>query len=452
MMRNHYRTYLPYVLSILKLSVPLIIGQLGFVLMGVADTVMVGHVSADALAAAGVSNAVFFLIMVICIGTGTVISPMIAKSNSAGEPDEIKLIYNNGLLVHLILGVVLTAIVALLAYNFHWFKQPPGVEKLSIEYTLILSLTSLPFALFFFLKQISDGLSKTTWSMAVTVAGLLMNVLLNWVLIYGKWGFPALGLNGAGIATLITRVFMAVAMWAVLWYVPEFSALIRRKVSHFYEHNYFVNILKVGLPAGMQYFFEIGAFSGSAFLIGWLGTYQLAAHNVAINLASVTYMIVSGISIAASIKVGDALGQHKWKKVRKTGISAIYCGLSFMTVFAVLFLLFDKQLVALYTNEPEVIRYATGLVIIAGFFQLFDGTQAIGLGILRGVSDVNIPTFVTLLAYWGIGLPLGYYLAFVQNFDVYGIWMALLLGLFMAALLHTLRFLHLTGKRIREKV
>lgn len=447
-MKNHFKTYLPYALSILKLSVPLIIGQLGFVLMGVADTVMVGHVSADALAAAGVSNAVFFLVMVFCIGTGTVISPMVAKSNSGGTPDEIKLIYNNGLLVHWILGLLLTAVVALLAANFHWFRQPPAVEQLSVEYTLILSGTSLPFALFFFLKQISDGLGKTMWSMAVTVGGLLLNILLNWILIYGHWGMPALGLNGAGIATLVTRICMTIAMWAVLWFIPEFSLLIRRKVSRYFDREKFIHVLRVGIPAGFQYFFEIGAFSGSAFLIGWLGTYQLAAHNVAINLASVTYMIVSGISIAASIKVGDALGEHKWKKVRKTGISAIYCGLTFMTVFAVLFLLFDTPLVHLYTNDPQVIHYATGLVIIAGFFQLFDGTQAIGLGILRGVSDVNIPTLVTLLAYWGIGLPLGYYLAFIQGMDVYGIWIALLLGLLFAALMHTLRFLHLTRKHI----
>ena len=446
-LKKKLKQLLPYSKSVLSLSGPLIIGQIGFVLMGATDTIMVGHVSADALAAAGVANAVFFLVMVLSIGIGSVISPMIAQAKSAGNKEEIRKIYTNGWLISVLSGIVLTGMVALLALNFDLFGQKDEVGPQAANFLMLLSLSSLPFSVFFFLKQISDGASEAKYSMVVTIVGLLLNLILCWVLIFGKLSAPAMGLNGAAWATVITRVVMMAMMWAILKYETKFKQLLNFPSKSAFDKIIFLRILKQGVPAGLQYFFEIGAFSGAAIYIGKLGVYQLAAHNVAINLASVTYMIISGVSIAASIKVGDAMGQNKMNKVRKTGIAAILTGLVIMSGFALLFLVLDYPLVRLYTADPNVIHYATGLVMIAGLFQLFDGTQAIGLGILRGASDVKIPTLVTLIAYWGIGVPLGVYLAFHTSYNVYGMWFALLSALLFASIMHTLRFISITRKK-----
>jgi len=276
--------------------------------------------------------------------------------------------------------------------------------------------------------------------MIIAILANLINAFANWVLIYGKLGFPALELDGAGWATFSSRVFMAVA---IMTFVMKNKLFKQYDVSfHFRNINLPIvkKILSLGLPSGTQYFFEVGAFSLAVVMVGWLGTKQLAAHQIAINLASISFMVVLGISVAGSIRVGNAVGMKNITETRRAGFTASFLGASVMFCAGLIFILFRNYLPTLYVGDAVVISYASSLLIIAALFQLSDGVQAVGIGILRGLTDVKIPTAITFIAYWIVGLPVGYLLGFTLELGVQGVWIGLLLGLTTSAILLTLRF------------
>jgi MATE family multidrug resistance protein len=308
-------------------------------------------------------------------------------------------------------------------------------------------MSLLPLFVFVAARQLCDGLSYPTVAMTITVSALFINGFLNYALINGAWGLPQLGLNGSATATLIARCFTATAMLLYLFNSQVFKPyLLRNNLSNLNE--LVVRILKLGLPGGFQFFFEIAAFSLAVVMIGWLGENQLAAHQIAINLASATYMTATGISAAGAIRVGRAFGQKSKRGVFMAGSAAFALGIAFMGVCCVAFLTANHALVSLYiTDNQPVMQIAAGLIIIAGFFQLSDGVQVVALGALRGITDVNIPTIITFVAYWVVALPLSYVLAFTYQMDVTGVWIALSLGLTVSAVLLTWRFYYLVKRR-----
>jgi MATE family multidrug resistance protein len=443
--KSIFRLYRSDVRATLRLSYPIIIGQLGIVLMGVADTVMVGKLGAANLGAAGIANSIFFVIAVIGMGTLSVVAPQVATAKESRDPYQCSRLLRSGLWLGVMMSVVLAAILLLLQHFFEIFRQKPEIDALAKEYLLIISLSMVPLLLFMAAKQFSDGLSYTKAAMNTTVIGLVLNVLLNWLFISGNWGFP----KGAGIATLISRILMAGMM---IGYV-QWSSLLKAHRLPLPAHDRLLpligKLLRLGLPGGFQLFFEVAAFSGAAVVIGWLGKYPLAAHQVAINLASITYMMASGFSAAGAIRVGEAVGLGSRQRVWQAGTVALVLSGLFMAVCCLLFLSASEWLVSLYISDPLVTPIATSLVVIAGFFQLSDGTQVVGLGILRGIADVNVPTLITLFAYWVIGLPVGYLLAFHYDMNVQGIWIGLLIGLTISALLLTVRFYRLSSSADR---
>lgn len=419
---------------------PIIIGQLGTVLMAMADVMMVGKLDAANLAAVGASNAVYFLINIIGIGTLTAVSPLVAKAKGAGSPADAKVYLGKGMVASLLLSVFIITVVAVCTFNFDLFGQQPAVETLSKPYLHVLNIGTLFMLLFYAAKNFSDGIGFTKPSAVITIIGLLLNVLLNWVFIFGKLGVPALGLVGAGIATTLTKLFMAAAM---LWYIFSnhlYSSYLRVAGNPKYN-NHLTEIFKVGLPSGFQYFFEVAAFAGAALIIGTYGELELAAHNIAINLASTTYMAATGISAAGSILVGDAIGRKHKADLIYSGKAALILAVLFMGVCAVLFLLMPGVWVSLYTSDIRVSEMAIYLLMIAGLFQLSDGIQCVGVGILRGLSDTKVPTIITIVAYWVIGIPVGVWLSSAFSLSLYGIWFGLCIGLSFSALLLTYRFL-----------
>jgi MATE family multidrug resistance protein len=268
----------------------------------------------------------------------------------------------------------------------------------------------------------------------------IINAFANWVLIFGEFGFPALGLAGAAWATFLSRVFMVIV---IMIYVMRNEKFKQYDVTfRFRGLNFPVikKLLSLGLPSGFQYFFEVGAFSFAVIMIGWIGANELAAHQIAINLASISFMAVLGISQAASIRVGNAMGEQNIANVRKAGFTGIILGASIMSIAGLTFILLNNFLPTLYINDEVVISIASRLIIIAALFQLSDGTQAVGIGVLRGLTDVKGPTIITFLAYWIISLPIAYLLAFKFNLGVEGVWIGLLIGLTTSAFLLTLRF------------
>lgn len=296
-------------------------------------------------------------------------------------------------------------------------------------------------------KQYAEGLSFTRTAMFITLSANLLNILLNYLLIYGKLGFPALGLNGAGWATFISRVIMAIA---IVIYVSRASWFQQGLKLKQFQKKLVVRMLKLGIPTGFQYVFEVGAFSCAAIMMGWLGAQALAAHQIALNMAAVSYMMVTGIAAASTVRVGNQLGKQDIPNMRRAGFSAFLMGLMLMTASAIIFVVGKYFLPSLYIDEPQVIELAGSLLIVAAFFQLSDGVQAVGLGTLRGMADVKIPTIITLVAYWLVGLPIAYWLAFPMELGAHGIWYGLLLSLTLAAILLFARFHYLSKKLLKS--
>jgi MATE family multidrug resistance protein len=408
--------------------------------MGVADVVMIGKVDASNLAAAAFANSIYFLVSILGIGTLTAVSPLVAKSKGAGHPNECAILFRQGINAAVLLSIFISSVMLFLTFNLDLFGQDAEVTKLTTDYLHILNSGTILMLLFFAIKQFSDGLSITKPSAVITIIALLLNVFLNWILIYGKFGLPALGLNGAGIATTFSRLFMAVSMISYVLWFSLYKPYLKRKDTS--QNNFFlVEIFKVGLPSGFQYAFEVGAFAAAAIIIGWYGKFELAAHQVAINIASVTYMIATGISAGGSIAVGDALGRKHKQDLLKSGRAALIMGTVFMGGCGILFAFANHFIVGLYTNDVRVAQMASNLIWIAALFQLSDGIQCVSLGVLRGIADTKVPTLVTVVAYWIIGIPAGLWMAEYFEIGLYGIWFGLSVGLTFSAIMLTMRFL-----------
>ncbi len=443
--RPLFRLYRSDVLATLKLSYPMMIGQLGVVLMGVIDNVMVGPLGAAALGATGIANSIFLVIGIIGLGTLSVVAPMIATANGSGDKYTCRQLLYSALRIGVGLGIILALVIGILVRYFEIFRQTPEITVLAKDFLLISGISIIPMMVFVAAKQVGDGLMHTRMAMYMTLAGLAMNTLFNWLLIYGHWGLPALGVKGSALSTLIARVGMAVLILVYLFKARVFREYLVSLPGPGQTVDLVNKIIRMGLPSGFQYFFEIAAFSAAIVIVGWLGKYPLAAHEIAISLASVTYMMASGIAAAGSIRVGEAVGMRSRPRVVRAGTVALLLTGGFMAGCCLLFLSANQFLISLYISDPMVTEIATSLLVIAGFFQLSDGVQVVGLGILRGMADVNVPTVITLFAYWIIGLPLGYALAFWAGMDAQGIWIGLLVGLTTSAALLTIRFYRLSA-------
>lgn len=429
--KEHFRRHV-------VLAYPVVIGQLGHIMVVVADTVMVGRIGVVPLAAATFASTFLNLLMLFGIGTSYAITPLVAATDSA-DRKTLMGFFRNGLLLNAVLGTGLV-LVALAVWPFlPFFGQEPEVARQAGPYLVIVAGSLVPLMIFQTCRQFLEGRSDTFRPMMVSIMANVLNIALNYVMIYGKLGFPALGLNGAGYATLISRVIMALVMWLVM-------RRLMLGMGWQFHWPTIRRLLHLGVPSGMQYVFEVGAFAMAAIMVGWISAEALAAHQIALNLAAITYMVAIGISSAATIRIGNQMGQKDLTNLRVAGYTALAMGAFFMGVCGILFVLFRYQLTALYISDPQVQRVAAGLLIIAAAFQISDGLQAVGLGILRGLTDVKVPTLVTFFAYWLVAIPGGYLLGFTFGMGPKGIWYALLVGLSIAAVLHFIRFRGLTNR------
>ena len=426
----------------INLATPIIIGQLGHMMMGVVDSVMVGKIGAAPLAAAAISNGIFIIILILGYGISMAISPLVAKHHGAKEYKKCGVILRQGLIVNTTTALFLFAALFFVSDIIAYLNQPQEIIEQAIKYTKTLAWSMIPVMLFQTYRQYAEGLSIMRPAMVVTLTANIINVFANWVFIFGNLGMPAFGLVGAGIATFSSRVYMAIAL---IWFItsskqfkPFDPTLHYKKI----DWSIMKKILQIGLPSGFQYFFEVSAFAGSSIIIGWMGTNALAAHQIALNLASITYMVALGISAAATVRVSNAVGLKSKEKIRNAGFSALLMAASSMGFFAIIFVTFKTILPSFYIADNAVIQIASTLLIIAAFFQVFDGTQAVGLGILRGIADVKAPTVITFLAYWVVGLPVGYILGFNFDMGVQGVWIGLSIALAISAILLSLRFNH----------
>ena len=445
----NFRLHFPKTFAI---AYPVMLSQLGQVTVGVADTMMVGRLGAVPLAAASLGNSIFFVIMMFGIGISMAITPLVAAADGKGKTKRISRVFQHGFLINSFFGGLLFLLILLATPVLYHLNQPEEVVRLAVPYLGIITLSLIPFMFFQTFKQFTEGLSQTKQAMVITIFCNLINVFLNWVLIYGNLGFPAMGLNGAGLATLISRVAMGGMMY---WYVRGSKRYKPYKLSFGFKKLSFPMIskmLNIGVPTGFQFIFEAGAFSSAAIMMGWIGVDALAAHQIAINLASISYMMASGLSSAAMVRIGNQLGRNDIKTMREIGFAIFGMVCVFMLFFAIVLISFRNFLPMLYIDDASVIGVAAGLLIIAGLFQISDGLQLVSLGALRGMADVKIPTIITLVAYWVIGLPLGYVLAFHLGLGEKGIWYGLFIGLTLTAVLLVYRFDRTSRSLLRKKV
>ncbi|QQS38153.1 MAG: MATE family efflux transporter [Ignavibacteriales bacterium] len=423
-----------------ELAYPVVIGQLGFIMMQVVDSMMVGGLGAVPLAGSSVANSLAILIFIIGLGVSIAVTPLVAISVGAKREEECGTLFRQSLIINMMLSLILCLIVFISSDFLKFLNQPVNVIDYASSYAKIIGLSFIPAMLFQTYKQFIEGFSMMRPAMVITIAANVSNIISNWLLIYGNLGFPKLGLDGAGWATFISRLFMAAML---IMYVRKLSKFSNYDLSlKFKPANISVikKILSLGLPSGFQYFFEVGAFSFAVIMVGWLGAKELAAHQIAINLASISFMGALGISAAGSIRVGNEVGREDIHETRRAGFSAILLSASFMFLCGLIFIILKDELPKLYINDPVVISLASSILLIAALFQLSDGVQAVGIGILRGLTDVKGPTVITFIAYWIVALPVGYLLGFTMEFGVIGIWVGLLIGLSASALMLTLRF------------
>jgi MATE family multidrug resistance protein len=445
-----FSKYKPFYKSNFLLAYPVVISQLGHMLTAVGDTVMVGQLGTIPLAACALGNSILSIFMVSGIGISQGITPLIAQENGKGNKKICGLYLEQGVIISIVCGFTLFALVALIAQHLHILSQPLAVELASKDYLLVIAASIVPLMVFQIFRQFAEGLGYTRQAMYISIGGNALNILFNFILIYGWWGFPAYGLFGAGIGTLVSRIFMAIAMGFFVIKSSLFSDYLSDFKVHLPDWTKIKAITKLGFPIAMQYFFEVGAFSGAAIMVGWIGAKELAAHQIAINLAAFTYMGASGIAAAATIKAGNALGKRDFKELKLSAISSYHLVIGYMLVTAIIFFTCNRLLPELYIRNEEVIAIASQLLILAAIFQLSDGIQVIGAGVLRGLSDVKIPTIITLIAYWIIGLPLGYVLGFTFKMGPQGIWIALSIALTASATLLYFRFRNMMSKLALE--
>jgi len=436
------KNYKPHYADNLKLAIPVVISQLGHVLVQTSDIIIIGHF-AGTLALAGVSlgTSIFSVVLVIGIGISYGSTPLIAQNNGSGNYDECGRLLSNSLYINILSGIILfAAVLGGERYLLDYLHQSPKVLEETKPFLSLLALSVIPMLIFNTFKQFAEGLGFTKQAMLISIWGNILNICLGITFVKGLFGVHPMGIRGVGYSTLIDRCVMAIVMGIYVFRSPRF----KQYLVHFSMRNFnrlrSLKILKIGVPVALQYTFEISAFSGAAVIIGAIGYVQLAAHQVAINLASITYMMSSGLGAAAAIKSGNYFGAKDHHNLRTSALSSYHIVLGFMFLTAVVFTFGNHLLPWIYTSDNSVIVIAAQLLIVAAFFQLFDGGQVVGLGILRGMGDVNIPTLITFISYWVIGLPIGYWLGITLKVGAMGVWYGLTLGLMASAIMLFVRF------------
>ena len=439
-----------YYLSTMALAGPVVISQLGHTLVQTADTMIVGHFAGTiSLAAVSLTHSVFMIVLVIGLGIAYGLTPLIAQENGKSNKEECAKLLSNSFWINVISGIFLFCTVYFGSmFAMQHADQDPDVVREAKPYLLLLSLSILPLMTFNTFKQFAEGLGFTKQAMQVTIWGNVLNVVLAIVLVKGMFGITPMGIRGVGIATLVDRILMMLVM---MLYVLR-SKHFRNYIVHFkffsIQRERILSILKIGTPVAMQYVFEIGAFAGASLIAGKIGALEQASHQVAITLASMTYMMASGIAAAATIKVGNSFGNRKFSRLQKFAKVSYHLVLLFMICTAIIFAVFNQQLPYLISKDNEVIHLAAQLLLVAGLFQLFDGTQVVGLGILRGMGDVNIPTLITFISYWIIGLPAGYIMGIELQWGIKGVWYGLTLGLLSSSILLNIRYRYIALKKL----
>ena len=462
-MTYSFRAYYPYYKRNLKLAFPVMLTQFGAALVGLADSIMVGHYGTTDLAAVSFSNALFFTVMVFAMGALMGITPLVGhvhgrleKLLKEGTTDEeiahkheqITSYLTNGLVFTALMSVFSLLLLAPCIGFLDAFGQEPEVVTCAKPYYILIVLSIVPFLLFTFSKQFLEGLGNTTIAMLITIGCNLLNILLNWILIYGKCGFEPMGAEGAGWASLIARCLMPICFFVAMLCKADWRRYLTSMRRYLITRREVEHLLTIGMPIGLQSFAEAFLFTASFVIIGWISKESLAAHHIANQMADLTFMLALGIGSATTIRVSHQLGKGDLQAVRMASHASVHLCLLMNTIGAAI-MIFGRNIIPyIFTNDPEVIPIASTLLIIAGTLQYADGLQCIGAAMLRGIQDVRVPMRIALFAYIGVALPLGLALTFPMGLGAKGMWIAFVIALAIPAVLFHVRF-HNQMKRLK---
>lgn len=440
-----------------QLAAPVMLGMLGHTFVSFIDNIMVGQLGTAELAAVSLGNSFMFIAMSLGIGFSTAITPLVAEADSEGDFIKGKSSFKHGLFLCTVLGIALFLMVFLAKPLMYLMKQPIEVVELAIPYLNLVAFSLVPLIIFQGFKQFSDGLSLTKFPMYATILSNLVNVLLNYLLIFGKFGFPEMGIVGAAYGTLASRIIMVWYLWFLLKRKEKSKDFVTNIKFFVLDKLMLKKILNLGTPSAMQMLFEVAMFTAAIWLSGLLGKNPQAANQIALNLGSMTFMVAMGLSVACMVRVGNQKGLKKYVDLRRIAFSIFLLGIIIAFGFALMFFALHDYLPRLYVDlddvknfadNSEVVAIASKLMIAAAIFQLNDSVQVVFLGALRGLQDVKIPMFLTFIAYWVIGFPISWFLGKEEAYGSFGIWLGLLAGLTMASILLFLRFNYLSKRLI----
>lgn len=436
--------------ALMRLAAPIVVTQIGVMFMGVVDTLMVGHVSATALAAVALANLYLFGVSTFGLGTLFALDPIIAQALGANDRRGVARGLQRGLLLAVLLTVPTCLMLLLVEPALVLVRQPPEVVPLVRGYILRVMAAVLPFYVFVVLRQTLQAHHRMAPIISTLVAVNLLNGLLNYAWIFGHFGFSALGVLGSAWATLASRWAMAILLLVLGWrhLVPYLTVLAPRV----FDTRALGRMLRLGTPIGAQFLLEWGAFGAVGLLMGWLGVLEVAAHQIALNLASLTFMVPMGIGAASAVLVGHAVGRGDADAIRRSSVAALGVGASFMAAAAVLFLSVPVELAAIYSIDPAVIALTATLLPIAGLFQVFDGLQVVAMGLLRGLGDTRVPVLVSIIAFWCVGMPVSLMLAFGADLGAVGLWWGFVVALAAVAVVLLVRLKSMERRQIRRVV
>jgi MATE family multidrug resistance protein len=443
----------------IKLAYPVILGMLGHTLIGIVDNFMVGNLGSTELAAVSLGNSFIFLALAIGMGFSTAITPLIAEADAEKNDKKIRTTFHHGLLLCTILGVSLFILTVLSKQLMYFMDQPQAVVELAAPYIDWVAFSLIPVVIYQGYKQFADGLSLTKYSMYAIILANVVHVIFNYVLIYGFWIFPKLGVIGAALGTVISRIMMVV----FIHYLMKHNAIMKQYFKNFtfkeIKKSILRKIINLGIPSAMQMLFEVTLFTAAIWLSGTLGKNSQAANQIALILASSTFMVAMGMSVTAMIRVSHSRGMNDYKNLIIVARSIFLLAVMLEAFFAFIFVVFHNYLPHLFLNmsdpaqaidNKEIILVTSKLLLIAAIFQISDGIQVVVLGALRGLQDVKIPMYITFVAYWVIGFPISFYLGKYTDLKAVGVWIGLLAGLTAAALFLYIRFARLTRKLVLE--
>ena len=443
----------------IKLAYPVILGMLGHTLIGIVDNIMVGKLGSTELAAVSLGNSFIFIAMSIGIGFSTAITPIIAEADSENDHKKIRSAFQHGLLLCTILGVILFILIVLAKPIMLLMHQPKEVVELAYPYIDWVAFSLIPVIIYQGYKQFADGLSETKYSMYAIFMANVVHIFFNYVLIYGIWIFPELGILGAALGTVISRILMVVFMHYILKYNQRMQLYFQDFSFKQLKKSMIKKIVDLGFPSAMQMLFEVALFTAAIWISGSIGKTSQAANQIALTLATMTFMFAMGLNVTAMIRVSNQKGLNDYKKLVTVARSIFLLAIILEIIFALFFIVFHQYLPHLFLNmenanqaidNQEVIAIAAKLLLVAAVFQISDGIQVVVLGALRGLQDVKIPMYITFVAYWIIGFPISFYLGLYTNLKATGIWIGLLAGLTVAAILLYIRFNRLTKNLIES--